>query len=69
MSSPEKARDFRALGSAIFPLEPWVLGVGVVVTDGVKTGGSNTGASKGLVAPGIEASGPSLECKGGRVRV
>ncbi len=46
MSSPEKARDFKALGSVILPtVEACVLGVGLVVREGVRTGGGRAGAS------------------------
>ena len=70
MSSPEKARDLRARGSATRPLEACVLGVGVVVTEGVN-GGSRERESNDLpvAAPGAVPRGPSREWRGGRMRV
>ena len=61
----------RARGSAVLPPreEMTVLGVGVVVTDGVRTGGSMTGASKGRIGGRVCDRRPSLEMIGGSVRV
>jgi len=58
-----------ARGSASLPLDVCVLGVGVVVTEGLNTGGSKTGASNTLLEGGIGARGPSLEWSGGSVLV
>jgi len=69
MSSPEKALDLSARGSATLPPDACVLGVGVVVTDGLNTGGSKTGASNILLKGGIGARGPSREGSGGSVLV
>jgi len=63
MSSPEKARDLKALCSATLPTDAFVLGVVLLVADGVKTGGSTTGGSNGLLGANVVA------LSGGSVRV
>lgn len=71
MSSPEKARDLMARGSAVLLLidDTIVLGVGVVVTDGVRTGGSVTGRSYCRIGGSVCKTLPSLELIGGNVRI